>query len=219
MSGKSSIILYNYFRSSASYRVRLALHLKGLEFEYRPVHLLKEGGFQKKAEFATVNPMKHVPALVVDGFTVSESVAIIKYLDHLKPQPRLFPADPRAEASVLQICEMINSGIQPLQNLKVLGELDRLGVSKDDQKEWVLKWVRGGFEALETLLARTAGEKHCFGDVWTAADCFLMPQVFAAARFGFTPDAYPTIARIHAALEKDPAVIAAHPMNQVDTEK
>src|SRR6185312_13094333 len=109
--------LYSYFRSSASYRVRIALHWKALKFEYIPIHLVKDGGEQLKAEYRKINPMAHVPALDHDGFLVAESMAIIQYLDEVFPSAKLFPSLPEDRARVMQICEIVNSGIQPLQNL------------------------------------------------------------------------------------------------------
>src|SRR5690349_18111874 len=117
--------LYNYFRSSASYRVRIALHHKNLDFEYVPVHLVKDGGHQHSEEYRKLNPMGHVPALVHDGFVLAESVAIIDYLDRVFPQNSMFPADFKARARVLQICEVVNSGIQPYQNLKVISDFQK----------------------------------------------------------------------------------------------
>lgn len=217
MTQEKDIILYSYFRSSASYRVRIALALKDLKYEYRAIHLLKEGGQQRGSDYAETNPMKHVPALVHGDFRLGESMAILKYLDHLNQRPLLFPSDPKNEARVLQICELINSGIQPLQNLKVLQKLESMGIDKDGQKEWVLNWIYGGFEALNRLLQNTSGQ-HCFGDDWTAADCLLVPQVFAGQRFGLSLESYPLIEKIYAHLENHPAVKKAHPSHQPDSE-
>lgn len=217
MNQKNEIILYSYFRSSASYRVRIGLALKDLVYEYKPIHLVKEGGHQNAEAFSKINPMKHVPALVHGDMILSESMAILKYLDSLNESPRLFPKDSKGEAKVIQICELINSGIQPLQNLKVLQHLETLGVDKEGQKQWVLKWVNSGLSALEQILETTAGT-HCFGNEWTAADCFLIPQVFSVRRFGFDPKGFKNIHRICSGLENHPAVQKAHPANQPDSE-
>lgn len=210
--------LYSYFRSSASYRVRIALHWKELPFEYLSVHLVRDGGGQHSANFRKINPMGHVPALDHDGFLVAESVAILDYLDHLAPARRLFPSDPRARATVMQITELLNSGIQPLQNLKVHKELEsKYGFSKDQVGEWTRKWINDGFGSLERVLEKTAGT-YCVGGEVSAADCFLIPQCFAARRFGVRVEDYPHIARIDAAAVKLPAFERAHPSKQPDFE-
>jgi len=208
--------LYSYFRSSASYRVRIALHWKELPFEYLPVHLV--GGKQNSAEFRRVNPMGHVPALDHDGFLLAESVAIIDYLDRVFPLKPLFPLEARDRAVVLQICELLNSGIQPLQNLKVHKELETAyGFSKDDVSRWTKHWIQSGFANLERLLEKTAGS-YCFGGEVTAAECFLIPQCFAARRFGVAIEDYPVIARIEAAAVRLSAFESAHPSRQPDAE-
>lgn len=217
MGQKNSVILYSYFRSSASYRVRIALALKDIPYEYKAIHLLKDGGQQRQGSYADLNPMKHVPTLEHEGFCLSESMAILKYLDHLKETPRLFPKDPKKEAQVIQACEYINSGIQPLQNLKVLQHLETLGVDKDGQKEWIKHWVTPGLKALDQFLEKTCGT-HCFGDKWSAADCLLIPQIFSSLRFGVEYENFKTISKIYSYLEKHPAVQKAHPTNQPDSE-
>lgn len=217
MDQKNSVILHSYFRSSASYRVRIALALKDISFEYKAIHLLKDGGQQRQQSYTQLNPMKHVPTLEHDGLCLSESMAIIKYLDHLKETPRLFPKEAKKEAQVIQACEYINSGIQPLQNLKVLQHLETLGVDKDGQKEWIKHWVTPGLKALDLLLEKTAGT-HCFGDDWSAADCFLIPQIFSSLRFGVEYKDFNTIAKIYSNLENHPMIQKAHPSNQPDSE-
>lgn len=217
MSPKNELILYSYFRSSASYRVRLALALKDLEYRYEPIHLLKDGGQQRSSNYAKLNPMQHVPTLVHGDFVLGESMAILKYLDHVKDVPRLFPEDPKEEATVIQICEMMNSGIQPLQNLKVLQHLETMGVDQEARKEWTAKWIRSGLKALDQLLESTS-KTHCFGNDWTAADCLLIPQIFSSLRFGVNPAEFKTIHRIYTHLENHPAVQKAHPANQPDSE-
>jgi len=208
--------LYSYFRSSASYRVRIALYWKDLKFEYLPIHLVKDGGGQYKDSYRRINPMGHVPALDHDGFLVAESMAIIQYLDSISAQQRLFPTEPKARAQVMQLCEVVNSGIQPLQNLKVLNYLEqKLKLSKADSDSFVRHWIRGGLESLEILLQKTAG-KFSFGDEVSAADCFIIPQCFAARRFGIEADSFPTLARVNAAASELAAFVKAHPENQPD---
>jgi maleylacetoacetate isomerase len=206
--------LYSYFRSSASYRVRIALHWKELPFEYIPIHLVK--GAQTSEEYRKVNPMAHVPALDHNGFLVAESVAIIQYLDAIFPQQRMFPQSPREHATVMQVVEILNSGIQPLQNLKVLGYLEsKRGFTQEDKNEWCRTWIGNGLRALEQILSRTAGS-FCFGGEVTAADAFLIPQLFAARRFNVKTDDYPTLARVEATCVKLPAFVKAHPEKQPD---
>lgn len=210
--------LYSYFRSSASYRVRIALHWKELPFEYIPVHLVREGGKQNSPEFRKINPMGHVPALDHDGFLISESVAMIDYLDSLAPGRRMFPAEAKSRATVLQITELLNSGIQPLQNLKVHKELEtKYGFSKEQVGEWTRHWMTGGFASLERVLEKTAGD-FCVGSEVSAAECFLIPQCFAARRFNVKIEDYPLIARIEAKATKLAAFERAHPSKQPDFE-
>lgn len=208
--------LYSYFRSSASYRVRIALHHKQVKFEYVPIHLVKDGGMQNRPEYREVNPMAHVPALEHDGFVVAESMAIIDYLDSLGLGEPLFPTEPKARARVIQLCEAVNSGIQPLQNLKVTNWLEfSLSQTKDQSTAWVHHWVTDGLGKLEQLLQKTAGT-YSYGGSVTAADCFLIPQCFSSRRFKVKIEDYPTIARIEANCLKLPAFQKAHPEKQPD---
>ena len=209
--------LYNYFRSSASYRARIALNWKGLEFEYVSVHLLREA--QNLPEYRKINPMGHVPALVHDGFLVAETVAILQYLDDVFPQKRLFPTAPQDKALVLQICELVNSGIQPLQNLKVMKLLEtKYGLPKTESEGFVRHWIQDGMANLERVLERTAGS-FCFGGEVTAADCFVVPQILTAARFGVSVADFPNLARVNSnALALD-AFQNAHPEKQPDFQK
>lgn len=208
--------LYSYFRSSASYRVRIGLNFKGLHYEYIPVHLLKDGGQQHQEAFRKVNPMGHVPALDHEGFLVAESVAILDYIDQMFPAKPLFPSHPKERARVLQVCEVINSGIQPLQNLKVNQYFEKeFGHGKADVERWNRHWIESGLKNLEKMLTTSAGT-YCFGGEFTAADCFLVPQCFAARRFGVKIENYPVISRIHEACNKLAPVQAAHPEKQPD---
>jgi len=206
--------LYSYFRSSASYRVRIALHWKALNFEYIPVHLVQ--GAQRTEEFRRINPMAHVPALEHDGFLIAESMAIIQYLDDVFPTKRLFPTSPREKAQVLQLCEVVNSGIQPLQNLKVQKLLEgTYGWQKADSDGFVRHWIQEGLANLERLLERTAGS-YCFGDEVTAADCFVVPQCVTAKRFNVDFAALPNVARVFAKATELEAFKRAHPEKQPD---
>jgi len=191
----SSLILYSYWRSSCAYRVRIALNLKGLAYEYRDVHLVRDGGRQNQESYRALNPMSQVPCLIHQDRVLTQSLAIVAYLDRLQQIPPLFPGDPFAAARVLAFCELINAGIQPLQNLRVLQELaGRFGAGEEDKAEWSRFWMARGFAAMETQLQETAG-KFCFGDEVSAADCFLVPQLYTARRYELELTAFPTIIR------------------------
>ncbi|MFO0611378.1 MAG: maleylacetoacetate isomerase [Polyangiaceae bacterium] len=208
--------LYSYFRSSASYRVRIGLGLKGLSYEYVPVNLVRDGGEQFGEAHRARNRMEQVPVLVVEdgGATVelTQSVAILEYLDERYPEPRLLPADRLQRAFVRRAVEIVNSGIQPLQNLSVLRELARLGA---DEKAFARAANERGLAALEIEAKARAG-RFFLGDTPTMADVFLVPQMFGARRFGVDLTPFPTLVRIDEALAKIPAVAAAHPDKQPD---
>ncbi|XP_036887573.1 maleylacetoacetate isomerase-like isoform X3 [Sturnira hondurensis] len=169
-------ILYSYFRSSCAWRVRIALALKSIDYEILPVDLTKDGGHQFSEEFQALNPMKQVPALKIDGITISQSLAIIEYLEETRPTPPLLPQDPKKRVFVRMISDLITSGIQPLQNLSVLKQ-----VGQENQLIWAQKAITSGFNALEQILQRTAG-KYCMGDEVSMADLCLVPQVENAKR-------------------------------------
>ncbi len=208
--------LYNYFRSSASYRVRIALHHKGLDFEYVPVHLVKDGGQQHLPAYLKINPMGHVPTLEHNGLILGESMAILQYLEAIHPEQPLFPVSVGARAQVLQISELINSGIQPLQNLKVIKELEQnFGLSKADTERFVRHWILDGMSKLEQLVEGKSGA-FLFGDTLTAADCFLVPQCFAARRFGVDVAMFPNLNRANASALLLKSVQLAHPESQPD---
>ena len=213
--------LYSYFRSSASYRVRIALQYKGLAYDYAPVHLLADGGQQYAADYRAVNPMSELPSLVVrdaagGAVTLAQSVAILEYLEETCPEPPLLPRDALGRARVRQLVEVVNSSIQPIQNLKVLKKLgDDFALDRAGQVAWGRYWVERGFGGLEGLLARVAGEHAC-GDAVTLADVVLVPQVYNARRFGMDLASFPTISRVAAAAEALPAFRAAHPDAQPD---
>ena len=220
MSATSKLILHNYFRSSAAYRVRIAMHLKGLPFAYIPVHLTRDGGMQFTAPYAMLNPQKLVPLLDDDGFQLSQSLAIIEYLDEQFPDVRLIPEDIQARARVRQIALAISCDIHPLQNLRVLKYLtNKLGLSEDDKMAWIHHWLTLGLAALEVELARSSLRgKFCVGDMPTMADCALVPQMFSAARFGVDTSPFPTLRSIYDHCEAVPAITAAHPARQPDSE-
>lgn len=203
-------ILYGYFRSSCSWRVRIALALKGIAYDQVPVNLLKDGGQQLSAEFKAVNPMQQVPALKIDGITLSQSLAIIHYLEDTRPNPRLLPQDPKKRAQVRMISDHIASGIQPLQNLNILKQMG------ERKMEWAQKCIASGFQALEQVLQQTAG-RYCVGDEVSMADLCLVPQVANAERFNVDLGPYPTITRINKALLELEAFKVSHPSRQPDT--
>lgn len=201
-------ILYSYFRSTCSWRVRIALSLKGIPYEYKAVNLLK--GEQLQDKYLLKTPMAQLPSLQIDGILMSQSLPIIEYLDETRDGPLLLPKDPKQRCTVRQVSEMINSGIQPLQNLKILKF-----VGNERKKEWGHKFIKEGFDALEKVLAQTSG-KYSVGDDITMADLCLIPQVYNAGRFEVDMSVYPTISRINSTLSEHEAFIAAHPTKQPD---
>ncbi len=220
MSTTPKLILHNYFRSSAAYRVRIAMHLKELPYVYIPVHLTREGGQQLMAPYAKLNPQQLVPLLDNDGFQLSQSLAIIEYLDEQFPNVRLLPDSIQARARVRQITLAISCDIHPLQNLRVLKYLTtKLGLSEDDKMGWIHHWLTLGLAALEAELARSSLRgKFCVGDQPTMADCALVPQMFSAVRFGVDISPFPTLRSIYEHCEAIPAIAAAHPARQPDSE-
>ncbi|MBZ2208339.1 maleylacetoacetate isomerase [Massilia soli] len=213
--------LYTYFRSSAAYRVRIALNLKGLAYEAVPVHLLRKGGEQLQPAYRAINPAAMLPSLEDDGgATLTQSVAIIEYLDETHPATPLLPPDPLGRARVRSLALTVACDIHPLGNLRVLKYLvHELKASDDAKAAWSRHWIAEGFAALEAMLA---GSPHtgrfCHGDTPTLADCCLVPQVFNALRFEVDLTRFPTISRIHAACSELDAFIAAHPSKQLDSE-
>ncbi|XP_073465221.1 maleylacetoacetate isomerase isoform X1 [Aquarana catesbeiana] len=203
-------LLFGYFRSSCTWRVRIALALKGIQYDQQPINLIKDGGQQLTDEFKRVNPMLQVPALRIDGVTLSQSLAIIEYLEETRPSPALLPRDPVQRARCRMISDHITSGIQPLQNLAVLKKVG------DGSQEWAQHFITRGFQALEQLLQDTAG-RYCVGDEVTMADLCLVPQVANADRFKVDMAPYPTISRINQSLMKLEAFQVSHPSRQPDT--
>ena len=212
--------LYDYFRSSAAYRVRIGLHLKGLPYDSIPVHLVRDGGEQLKSKYRAVNPSALVPALQDGAAVITQSLAILEYLDAIHPTAPLMPRDALGRARVRALALTIACDIHPLNNLRVLRYLVKEGGLTDDAKSaWYVHWVQEGFGALEVLLAASGDMgRFCHGDTPTIADCMLVPQVFNASRFGIDLTEYPTIVRIDAACQAVPAFAAAHPSRQRDAE-
>jgi maleylacetoacetate isomerase len=212
--------LYTYFRSSAAYRVRIALNLKGLKYEAVPVHLLRAGGEQLQEDYRKINPSALVPTLQDERGTLSQSMAILEYLEETHPGVPLLPADPLGRARVRELCQIVACDIHPLNNLRVLRYLVKtLGLNDAAKNEWYRHWVIEGLASLEAHLARDPGTAgFCHGETPTLADCFLVPQVFNAQRFEIDLSAYPNVARINAACVRLPAFEHAHPSQQPDAE-
>ncbi|MFT4256127.1 MAG: maleylacetoacetate isomerase [Pseudoxanthomonas sp.] len=210
--------LYSYWRSSAAYRVRIGLNLKGLPHETVPVHLLRDGGQQHAPDYAARNPQQLVPVLLHGGHTLRQSLAILEYLDETWPQPALLPADAAGRARVRALAQLVACDVHPLNNLRVLQYLQREWNTPPPQREaWVRHWIVQGFTAMESLLAGDAATgTFCHGDSPGLADCCLVPQAYNAHRFGVDMAAFPTIARIEAACLALPAFDAASPERQPD---
>lgn len=212
--------LYSYFRSSASYRVRIALNLKGLPYEYAAVHLLRGGGEQLTPEYRRVGPDGIVPALVDGDQVLLQSLAIVEYLEETHPNPPLLPGTPADRAHIRAIALQIACEIHPLNNLRVLKYLKhQLGVADDAKDAWYKHWVENGFNVLESMLAGdTRTGKFVHGDTPTMADVALIPQVFNAQRFNVDMQPYPTIQRIYDEAMRLDAFVRAAPEQQPDAE-
>jgi len=209
--------LYSYYRSSAAYRVRIALNLKGIAYDTIPVHLIKDGGHNKRPEFRAVNPQMRVPVLVTPaGDTLTQSLAIIEYLDETHPQPPLLPKEPLARAKVRALAELVACDIHPLNNTSPLRYLKRdMGQEQSAIDTWYHHWVITGFEALEAMIGE--GPYLCGKEV-TLADICLVPQVANARRLKVPLDKFPKIVAADAACLKLAAFDKARPENQPDAE-
>lgn len=211
------ITLYNYFRSSASYRVRIALALKGLPYDYVPVHLLR--GDHRKPEFAAVSADQFVPLLDDAGQQLSQSMAIIEYLDETHPGLPLLPADPLGRARVRALAQSVACDIHPLNNLRVLKYLVReLKVSEEAKNQWYRHWCREGLLSVERQLARLPAATYCYGQTPTLADCCLVPQVANAQRFELSFEGLNRVQAIYDACMQLDAFQAARPERCPDAE-
>jgi maleylacetoacetate isomerase len=202
------LTLYDYWRSSASYRVRIALNLKGVDYERVPVNLLD--GEQKDEAYRARNPQGFVPTLEADGHAITQSLAIIGWLEARFPEPGLLPANPEEAAHVRALALTVACDIHPLNNLRVLKHLAGLGIDQAARDDWYRHWVREGLDGLEALAAPRAGA-FLYGDAPTLADVCLVPQLYNARRFEVPLDGWPTLIRAEASANALDAFAAAHP--------
>lgn len=218
--------LYTYWRSSAAFRVRIALALKGLDYESVPKHLLRDGGEQRKPDYLAVNPQGLIPALADDGFVIPQSLAICEYLEEIHPEPRLLPGSARDRATVRGMAMVVACDTHPLNNLPIMGYLRReFGADDAAVNRWVAHWIDRGFAALERWVGTIPGapadvgqQRFCFGDAPTLADVCLVPQMYNARRFSVDVTPYPRLVATCAHLEGRPAFAVARPENQPDAE-
>jgi maleylpyruvate isomerase len=212
--------LYTFFRSSASYRVRITLNLKGVTCEQVPIHLRRSGGEQFSETYKAINPQALVPALEDNGRILTQSLAIIEYLEERYPKPPLLPAGPADRALVRSMALIVTCEIHPIQNLRVLVYLKNdLQQSDEDLNRWARHWIDLGLSALEQMTSLIPGRSHfCFGDTPTLADICLVPQLVNARRFGCDLSAYPTLLQIEKACNALPAFANAAPEKQPDAE-
>lgn len=211
--------LHTYFRSSAAYRVRIALGLKGLQYEALPVHLVRGGGEQRRPEYLALNPAGLVPTLEEGDLALTQSLAIIEYLEETRPLPPLLPATPGERARVRAIAQLIACDIHPLNNLRVLQYLGQMGIDEGGRAQWYRHWVGSGLAAVEAMLARDAHTgDFCHGDTPGLADCYLIPQVFNARRFDCDLGAMPNVVRIAENCASIEAFRLAAPGQQPDAE-
>lgn len=201
-------VLYDYWRSSASYRVRIALNLKGVDYDRVPINLLENE--QQAEDYRARNPQGFVPMLEMDGQRLTQSLAIADWLDATIPEPRLLPADPADRAHVLALALTIAADIHPVNNLRILKYLTKLGIDQAARDDWYRHWVAEGFAALEAMAALRAG-RFLFGDTPTLADICLVPQMYNARRFELGLAPYPTLVRADTAATALDAFAAAHP--------
>ena len=210
------LTLHSAWRASAPYRVRIGLNLKGLDYEVRPVDLVSS---QHQGEaYRALNAQALVPTLEVDGRRLTQSLAILEWLDEAFPEPRLLPADPFDRATVRAMAEIIACDIHPVNNLRILRALTGLGVDQDGRDAWAQRWIGDGFAALEPMVA-AHGRGYAFGDTPGLVDCCLVPQVYNAARFHVDMTPFPAISAAVAKALDHPAIAAAHPNLQPDAEK
>ncbi|EIL98531.1 maleylacetoacetate isomerase [Rhodanobacter thiooxydans] len=216
----SGLVLYGYWRSSAAYRVRIALNLKGLDYETRPVHLVRDGGEQHAADYRALNPQEMVPCLLDGDRAITQSLAIMEYLDEMHPEleTALLPVDARGRARVRALAQMVACDIHPLGNLRVLQQLQaEFGASEEQRAAWSRHWIGVGFRAIETMLGdNVATGRYCHGEAPSMADACLVPQVYNALRWKLPLDDFPTIVRIYQSCNELGAFRRAAPEAQPD---
>ena len=210
------MILHGYWRSGTSYRTRIALNLKGLAYERHGIDLRQ--GDQRSEAYLRLNPQGLVPALEIEGAVLTQSPAILEWLEETHPNPPLLPSDPIARAQVRAMAALIGCDIHPLNNLRVGKALrEDFGADQAAVDAWAARWITPGFAALEALVARHGGG-WCFGDAPTLADCYLIPQIYSARRFNVALDAFPRLLAVESAADAHPAFLAAHPDRQPDAD-
>jgi maleylacetoacetate isomerase len=206
--------LFNYWRSSTAYRVRIALELKGVPYEVQTVSLVKDGGENLKAEYLAINPQGRVPSLALDdGRILIQSPAILEYLEERYPTPPLLPSELEARAHVRALCAIVACDIHPLNNVRTLRILRAQGEDEASVHSWIARWIEEGFQVIERLVGDTG---FCHGDAPTLADVCLIPQIYNARRFGVPMDAFPRIRRIEQRCAALPAFDRAKPEAQPD---
>lgn len=212
-------VLYGYWRSSSSYRVRIALNLKGIDYEQIPVHLVRNGGEQHQPSYRKINPLGLVPALVHNKQVVVQSLAICEYLEEAFPARPLLPVSKWDRARVRGLAQSIASEIQPMNNVAVMQYLKKeMGQTGESVRQWYAHWVDRGFSAIESWLGSRKTGRFCHGDVAGLADCFLIPQVYNAERFNCNLKPYPRVMRITSRCRELSGFRAAAPENQPDAE-
>lgn len=207
--------LYTYYRSTASFRVRIALALKGIAWHPIPVNLARNDGEQHSAAYRAINPQERVPSLVLnDGTVLIQSPAILEYLEEVFPEPPLLPSSPLERAKVRAVAAIIGCDIHPLNNVSPLDYLrQRLGGDEIAVSNWIAEWIHAGFRGVEKLIEE---DGYCFGPVPTLADVYLIPQIFSARRFAVPLEDYPRVLRVEALASAHPAFVSAHPFKQAD---
>lgn len=216
----TGLVLYGYWRSSAAYRVRIALNLKGLSYETRPVHLVRDGGEQHAEGYRMLNPQELIPCLLDGDRVVTQSLAIMEYLDEMHPEleTALLPVNARGRAQVRALAMAVTCDIHPLGNLRVLQQLEaQFGASEEQRAAWSRYWIANGFKAIEAMLTESAATgRYCHGETPSMADACLVPQVYNALRWKLPMDDYPIIWRIYQACNELDAFRLAAPEAQPD---
>ncbi|ULL06225.1 maleylacetoacetate isomerase [Pseudomonas putida] len=209
------MILYSYYRSTSSYRVRIALELKGIDYTIRPVNLINDGGEHRRSAYLDINPQGRVPTLFDGPVRVTQSPSIIEYLEEVVPTPALVSGSPERRALARSVAAIIGCDIHPLHNVSVLNKLRAAGHDDEFVSRWIKDWIAEGFTAVEPLIGDSG---WALSSIPGLADVYLIPQIYAARRFGLDVTGwFPKIARLELLAEKHPAFQRAHPSHQIDT--